>query len=218
METPAIETPAIETPAIETPAIETPAMETPAMETLVIKTPKSQPKFTEKERKQYSTHQYKAKFKTPEEEFEYSLMQTRKCSKCEEIKNLTSYETNTSGADGFDKSGYRMRRPECKECGKKAQKGNADAIKFAKKNGIPYKAPQGTLCKICNKVGKTGDQLVFDHCHKKNVFRGYLHNSCNRSLGVLGDDVDGILRALNYLLISEPCSIIQNEDGSLKRA
>jgi hypothetical protein len=193
-------------------------IETPAIETPTIETSKKQPKFTDKERKQYSTHQHKAKFKTPEEEFAYSLTQTRKCSKCEEIKNLTFYETNTSGADGFDKSGYRMRRPECKECGKKAQKGNADAIKFAKKNGIPYKAPPGTLCKICNKVGKTGDQFVFDHCHKKNVFRGYLHNSCNRSLGVLGDDVDGILRALNYLLVSEPCKIIQNEDGSLKRA
>ena len=53
---------------------------------------------------------------------------------------------------------------------------------------------------------------MFDHCHKTNTFRGYLHNSCNRSLGVLGDDNEGILRAFNYVNKYKKKLIIQNKD------
>jgi hypothetical protein len=48
-----------------------------------------------------------------------------------------------------------------------------------------------------------------------NKFRGYCCNSCNRSLGVLGDDVEGIINVLNYLLISDPMTIKQDETGKL---
>lgn len=173
--------------------------------------------FTDKERDNYKRQQDKCVFKTPEEEYSWAQTQFKKCSKCFTDKKLTEYNGNTSGTDAFDRSGYRLRRPECSECTKNANKGKEIARKLAKETGIAYKAPEGTVCGICNKPPSRGNGLVFDHCHEKNIFRGYACNACNRSVGVLGDNVDGLLRALNYLLKDENCKIVQNEDGTLSR-
>ena len=45
--------------------------------------------------------------------------------------------------------------------------------------------------KIC---GRTDIDIVFDHCHKRSVFRGWLCNTCNRSIGCLGDDTKGTIK------------------------
>jgi len=118
------------------------------------------------------------------------------------------YGGNTSGCDAFDREGYRLRRPECRICTKKIARGKSEAAKVAKLTGIPYKAPEGTRCALCCKPAKRGDALVFDHDHVTNTFRGYLHNSCNRSLGVLGDDVESLLRAVNYLNRTENLNVV----------
>ena len=170
------------------------------------------PKITENERNLYIKQKSKAKFDTPEKEYEYAIKKEKKCSKCDLMKPLSEYSGNTSGCDGFDREGYRLRRPECKDCNKKANKGKSDAIKAAKILGIPYKAPEGSTCALCGNLAKKGDTLVFDHCHKTNTFRGYLHNSCNRALGVLGDDVQSLINAINFLNISEGKKFIQDKD------
>lgn len=167
-------------------------------------------KFTEHEYNLYRNQQSKTKFGTPEIENDYASNTQKICSKCGLIKKLTEYRGNTSGCDGFDKDGFRLRRPECKVCTQKASKGKNEAIKLAKKIGIPYKAPEGTVCAVCNKLGKKGDGLVFDHCHKMNSFRGYLHNSCNRSIGVLGDDVEHLITVINFLNKTEKKTILQD--------
>ena len=187
---------------------------------LVLITPQEKPKvvkpkFTKKEYDLYEKQQYKAKFSTPDLEFEWAKTQTKKCTKCGNIKCLTEYRGNTSGQDGFDKFGIRLRRPECKVCTMEQAKGKDIAKKFAKENGIPYKAPQGTTCAICGQLPTKNNGLVFDHCHKTNTFRGYCCNSCNRSVGVLGDDVPSLLRAINYLNKKEKLKFVQNEDGTL---
>lgn len=167
-------------------------------------------KITENERKLYIKQKTKSKFDTAEEEYEYSKKKEKKCSKCNLMKKLTQYSGNTSGSDAFDKNGYRLRRPECKDCHKKMNKSKQDARKLAKKQNISLKAPKNTKCAICGKLPKNGDKLVFDHCHKTNTFRGYLHNSCNRALGVFGDNVSGVLQLLNYLNKYENKKITQN--------
>jgi hypothetical protein len=174
-------------------------------------------KITENERELYIKQKSKAKFGTVEEEYEYAEKNIKKCSKCNSMKKLSEYSGNTSGCDAFDRNGYRLRRPECKDCNKTATKGKTDAIKLAKSLGIPHKAPEDTKCALCGNLPKKGDELVFDHCHKTNTFRGYLHNSCNRSLGVLGDDVPGLMRSINFLNKYEKKNITQNKDtGSLE--
>jgi len=169
--------------------------------------------FTDKERQNYIRQSNKCKFKTPEEEFLYANDVYKKCSKCNINKKLNEFRGNSSGTDAFDKDGYRLRRPECVECCKIAVKGKYIATKKAKEQGISYKAPEGTLCAICN----SNKELVFDHCHLTNKFRGYTCNSCNKSLGCFGDNIDGLLKVINYLLKFEECKIIQNEDGSLSK-
>jgi hypothetical protein len=174
-------------------------------------------KITENERSLYIKQNSKAKFDTVEEEYEYAGKKKKECSKCNLMKKLSEYSGNTSGCDAFDKDGYRLRRPECKNCTKKASKGKNDAIKVAKSLGIPHKAPEDTKCALCGNLPKKGDELVFDHCHKTNTFRGYLHNSCNRSLGALGDDVKSLIRAINFLNMYEKKYITQNKDTYEKK-
>ena len=171
--------------------------------------------FTEKEIENYNRQKSKSKFENPKEEYKWAKTQKKTCSKCHEEKNLCDFNGNTSGSDAFDKNGYRLRRPECNKCTKDVSKGKTEAKKKAKELGISFTAPIGTVCAVCGKSPSPGNGLVFDHCHINNVFRGYCCNSCNRSIGVLGDNIDGLLRVINYLLKTENCTIIQNEKGEL---
>lgn len=171
--------------------------------------------FTKKEIENYTIQHNKAKFTNPYEEYLWAKTQIKKCSKCGNDKFLCDFNGNTSGSDAFDKNGYRLRRPECNECTKNINKGKNEAKNKAKEMGISFIAPEGTKCGICKKIATINNKLVFDHCHKNNIFRGYCCNSCNRSIGVLGDDVNGLLNALNYLLQTEKCCIVQNENGQL---
>ena len=154
------------------------------------------PKFTANEHSHYTgPFASKAKFKSPEEEHAWAEGQRKECNKCHQALPRTSFGRNTSGADPFDKDGYRLRRGDCVDCNKQADKGMAKAKAIAKSAGVAYKAPEGTVCAVC----KRKEGLVFDHCHTTEQFRGYLCDPCNRSMGVLGDNVEGLLRYVNYL-------------------
>lgn len=60
-------------------------------------------------------------------------------------------------------------------------------------------------CEICGFTeGSVSDKemkrrLVYDHCHDSMDFRGVLCNECNAALGKLGDDIEGLKRAVAYL-------------------
>jgi hypothetical protein len=41
--------------------------------------------------------------------------------------------------------------------------------------------------------------MQLDHDHLTREFRGWLCGACNRGIGLLGDDVNGLRRALAYL-------------------
>ena len=42
-------------------------------------------------------------------------------------------------------------------------------------------------------------QMHLDHDHKTGAFRGWVCRSCNHGIGMLGDSIEGVKRALNYL-------------------
>ena len=50
-------------------------------------------------------------------------------------------------------------------------------------------------CEICG----SKDKLNYDHDHTTAKFRGVLCNTCNRGLGMLGDNKEGLRRAYEYL-------------------
>jgi hypothetical protein len=166
----------------------------------------------------YEIQSTKAKLKSVTEEDERCLRTFAVCSKCGINQNLTCFSNNTSGADHFDSKGYILKRPECKRCSSKALQSKNAAIRNANKAGLSIKAPLDAKCDMCHKNPKSGNKLVFDHCPNNDKFRGFLHNSCNRSMGTFGDDVNGALNMLNYLLRFEPTKIIQNLDGTLSIA
>ena len=56
-----------------------------------------------------------------------------------------------------------------------------------------------SCCQICGKV----EELCYDHCHETMKFRGILCRGCNRSLGQLGDNIEGIQKVLDYLKKAE---------------
>lgn len=57
-------------------------------------------------------------------------------------------------------------------------------------------AAQEARCLIC---GTQPEILVVDHDHDTGIRRGLLCSPCNRGIGLLGDDVDRVLSAADYL-------------------
>ena len=166
--------------------------------------------ITQNERTHYNgPFSANAKFKTPEEEFEYNKTKFKSCNKCSKNLSYNCFGNNTSGKYPFDRNGYRLKRGDCIECNKKLSKGKQLAVKIAKQNGIQSKAPEGTCCEIC---GKT-DNIVFDHHHSKEEFRGWLCNGCNRSIGMLGEDIKAAIDVVNYLNKNEQLILAFDKDS-----
>jgi len=55
--------------------------------------------------------------------------------------------------------------------------------------------PAGTPCECCGRVSK----LFLDHSHDTDAFRGWICRECNSSIGLMGDSVQGVRKALTYL-------------------
>ena len=59
---------------------------------------------------------------------------------------------------------------------------------------------QGGRCAVCGKHQSDFKiALAVDHCHTTGKIRGLLCSSCNRAIGLLGDDLYGVTLAMEYL-------------------
>jgi hypothetical protein len=158
----------------------------------------------------YLEYKGKTRFTSALEEDEWDKITPYSCNKCGTQKMRFDFQNNTCGSLPFENiisnEGIRYKRGECKDCQKRESKGKAEAIKKAKQLGLPTKAPEGTKCKICGNTQK----IVFDHCHQTSDFRGWLCDPCNRSLGILGDNVSSLVGVINYLNQFEKKKIIQD--------
>ena len=106
---------------------------------------------------------------------------TRQCSICNMSKPLTDFPNHK-------RDHQHGKDTRCKDCLKKYNQGKAIARKGA--SAKPEK------CQCCNI--KT-DKLHLDHCHETYAFRGWLCMNCNTGIGRLGDSIEGLTSALNYL-------------------
>jgi hypothetical protein len=60
---------------------------------------------------------------------------------------------------------------------------------------------QGGGCAICGKpVASLRRRMNIDHCHETNKVRGILCSGCNTGLGHLGDNIEGLKKAMDYLM------------------
>jgi len=73
---------------------------------------------------------------------------------------------------------------------------------LAPKNITDALIRQNGKCAICGKPPgpRRPDNLVIDHDPTTGAFRGLIHEKENRSLGVFGDNAEGVKRVLDYLL------------------
>lgn len=58
---------------------------------------------------------------------------------------------------------------------------------------------QDNKCAICKLEHSNLKKLHVDHCHKTGKVRGLLCNNCNNGLGKLGDSVENLELAIQYL-------------------
>ena len=105
------------------------------------------------------------------------------CKKCNILKPVNSfrlYRRVTGDRNSRDS--------KCKDCSRHANN-------VIKKLRSISPASEG-YCECCH---AETDKLVLDHCHDTEVFRGWLCPPCNLGIGVLGDTLEGIKNALDYL-------------------
>lgn len=107
------------------------------------------------------------------------------CVECKETKPLTEFYTY----EGINISGARRK---CKPC----YIASSLLVRDLKKVH-PYPG-DNPVCDCCG-VKSSNEILNLDHCHITKKFRGYLCRNCNVGIGSLGDDIEGLERALTYL-------------------
>ena len=107
----------------------------------------------------------------------------RKCKKCGKKYVLTDFPINNTLASGI------LRKHTCKYC-------RAHQSKVRAKLHREHKKPENIVCPICENYT---DSPVLDHCHKTDIFRGWLCNDCNNALGKFKDDVAMLKKAIKYL-------------------
>ena len=104
---------------------------------------------------------------------------TKTCKICKQDKPL----------DLFGRNGT-WKRPECLSCYSKQLR---EYYHIRKKHKVPE---LGTPCECC---GSTKQKLHWDHCHETHEHRGWICNNCNTGIGKLGDNIEGVLKAVDYL-------------------
>lgn len=119
-------------------------------------------------------------FSTLEFDYYFNYMVEKKCIYCEEVKCKDKFPKHSLYKDRLD--------TRCKDCIKKHS-----TIRRELKKNAP---PRPELCECCNKIPI---KWVLDHDHKTNKFRGWICDRCNTGLGKLGDDLEGLIKAVKYL-------------------
>jgi hypothetical protein len=105
------------------------------------------------------------------------------CRVCNKLKHEKEFPVHSE----IDKYARRQLRNVCRGC-------HSDNRKLLLKLNMEQGKPPNN-CQLCDKEKK----LQLDHCHKTNKFRGWLCNDCNSGIGKLGDNIESLERAIQYL-------------------
>lgn len=138
----------------------------------------------------------------------------KKCTVCKKELDYTHYHKSKNTKDGY---GYRCRDCDSKARHKYREQNSERFAEVNRRKSLKFKygitleeyydilEKQNNCCAICgakenNVSGKRrGWNWSVDHCHVTGRVRGLLCNNCNRGLGMLGDTVDSLQKALDYL-------------------
>ena len=136
---------------------------------------------------------------TPEERRAYhrAWYQAHKAQVAEQSRNRRARPEVKAQQREYGKR-YRADHPAKQAEKAKRDKPRARARKLVRLEALAGR-PRPFCCELCNKPDdKRG--IVFDHCHQKGHFRGWLCNRCNRVLGLVDDDPNILHQLAAYLL------------------
>jgi hypothetical protein len=118
----------------------------------------------------------------------YDEQYTKPCIYCLEEKPLSEFLKKHDNYDGHDN--------RCRVCMRKRHKEVNELRKTA--------PPRPIACDCCGKEivlsqSRKKFSLCLDHDPVKGTFRGWICRHCNTAIGLLGDNIAGVLNALKYL-------------------
>lgn len=139
------------------------------------------------------------------------------CSQCSETKPIEQFSLSRHGA-----TGRPVYRSNCKACASaramqwfrdhpERNRANKHRWGMSQYGITPEEydallAAQGGVCAICGgdeaaSHGRTGTKfrLCVDHDHESGQVRGLLCQKCNRSIGLMSDNVELLRKAIDYL-------------------
>ena len=137
-----------------------------------------------------------------------SVMSVKTCPKCDVERSLDGFAKHRSRSDGLSSW--------CKPCMNEYSKARYAAGKNEKyryrKYGLTLEdyeslvLGQQGFCACCGEM--PDKMLVVDHCHETGEIRGLLCHKCNTGIGQLGDNIEGLRKALKYLSndVCESCT------------
>ena len=117
------------------------------------------------------------------------IVESKICLYCKKEKYL--HEFNFRYYDGKKTSQYEGR---CRKCFNKSSSIRRELYKSA--------PPKTNYCECCGKEKDiNGKKLLInlDHDRDTKKFRGWLCKPCNTAIGQLGDNLEGVMKAANYL-------------------
>ncbi len=118
----------------------------------------------------------------------YQKRAMKSCTQCGIEKPLDQFPRR----DGPNRS----TRNRCTECIKRS----TYVVKTLRKEYLKEHGSIPENCACCGKsAGGTASRMVCDHDHQTEKFRGFLCSHCNAGIGLLGDNLEGILNAQRYL-------------------
>ena len=136
------------------------------------------------------------------------------CNKCKTTKYEDEFHRNKSKPDGL--------QTQCKSCTKNAYDKHPDKFKkrmktnkqtdkskylkriyeIGKKYDLSeeeYRILMDTHKGCCGICGKSLEKPCVDHNHSTGFIRGLLCQPCNSAIGLLGDTLEDVLKAVTYL-------------------
>jgi len=125
------------------------------------------------------------------------MTETYRCSRCKEEKPSDAF---------YKRSSRRGHASRCKSCRKAYQKEHHPRKTYGHCKNFDemiVRFNEATYCECCGRPFGSEDLFAAMNkkCidHKDDWIRGIICGSCNTAIGQLGDDIDGLNKALKYL-------------------
>ena len=120
------------------------------------------------------------------------------CHRCKIKANGDTYYSRNTEKVRRKTSEYQRNHPEMRN--KKNLKHTLKKFNLTIDDYNKMFKEQDGRCGCCGKhQSELEKRLHIDHCHDTDKVRGLLCWECNASIGKLGDNLDGVLKAVSYL-------------------